>query len=155
MQPASAGDDGTDNTGSFLLVNTGTTRVRTDAGLLATVAWQSPSGELTYALETALPATDAVVRRLHDGLQGVRSTEAIAGEVREALETIRLTRPRGAPPTSCLRVDGTAGALGAAFLAGLGVGLWSSTDELRARRRLDRVVAPAGDGRSGVDPPGG
>src|SRR5665647_672609 len=36
-------------TGSFILVNTGTTLARSDAGLLSTVAWQSPDGSLTYA----------------------------------------------------------------------------------------------------------
>jgi glycerol kinase len=33
-------------------------------------------------------------------------------------------------------------ALGAAFLAGLAVGLWSSTDELRTRWKLDRSFTP-------------
>ena len=38
-------------TGSFILTNTGSTLERSDAGLLSTAAWRSPSGELTYALE--------------------------------------------------------------------------------------------------------
>ena len=33
-------------TGSFVLVNTGHELVRSDAGLLSTVAWMTPSGEL-------------------------------------------------------------------------------------------------------------
>jgi glycerol kinase len=33
-------------------------------------------------------------------------------------------------------------ALGAAFLAGLGTGVWASTDELRATWRLDRQFEP-------------
>ena len=33
--------------------------------------------------------------------------------------------------------------LGAAFLAGLGTGVWSSTDELAATWRLDRTFEPA------------
>ena len=36
-------------------------------------------------------------------------------------------------------------ALGAAFLAGLGTGVWSSTDELRETWRLDRRFEPAAD----------
>jgi len=35
--------------------------------------------------------------------------------------------------------------LGAAFLAGLGVGLWPSTDELRATWQLDHRFEPAGE----------
>jgi glycerol kinase len=34
--------------------------------------------------------------------------------------------------------------LGAAFLAGLGAGVWSSADELRAARRIDRRFEPGG-----------
>ena len=36
-------------------------------------------------------------------------------------------------------------ALGAAFLAGLGTGVWSSTDDLRETWSLDRSFAPGGD----------
>ena len=36
-------------------------------------------------------------------------------------------------------------ALGAAFLAGLGTGVWSSTDELRKTWALDRQFTPSGD----------
>ncbi|MQW76500.1 glycerol kinase GlpK [Nocardioides sp. dk4132] len=92
----------------------------------------------------------------------VRATlEAIAFEVRDVLETMP-----GEP--SALRVDGGAAAndllcqiqadqvgvpverprtiettaLGAAFLAGLGTGVWSSTDELRETWTLDRAFTP-------------
>jgi glycerol kinase len=41
-------------------------------------------------------------------------------------------------------------ALGAAFLAGLGAGVWSSTDELRDTWSLDRRFEPSGD-RSAAD----
>ena len=94
----------------------------------------------------------------------VRATlEAIAFEVRDVLETM--------PGLSSLRVDGGASAndllcqvqadqigvpverpklvettaLGAAFLAGLGTGVWSSTDDLRETWALDRRFEPAGD----------
>jgi glycerol kinase len=95
----------------------------------------------------------------------VRATlEAIAFEVRDVLETMPAR-------LSSLRVDGGAAAndllcqiqadqigvpverprlvettaLGAAFLAGLGTGVWGSTDELRETWQLDRSFAPAAD----------
>lgn len=94
----------------------------------------------------------------------VRATlEAIAFEVRDVLETM--------PQVASLRVDGGAAAndllcqlqadqvglpverpeivettaLGAAFLAGLGTGVWGSTDELRETWALDRRFEPAVD----------
>ncbi|MGZ4596532.1 MAG: FGGY family carbohydrate kinase, partial [Actinomycetes bacterium] len=92
----------------------------------------------------------------------IRATlEAIAFEVRDVIETL--------PETTTLRVDGGAAAnglllqlqadqlalpverpevlettgLGAAFLAGLGTGVWASTDELADTWRLDRRFEPA------------
>ena len=205
-------------TGSFILTNTGSELVRSDAGLLTTAAWRSPSGELTYALEGAIFVTGAAVQWLRDGLQIVGSaaeTEAIAAtvdssdgvvfvpaltglgaphwdphargtilgitrgttrshlvratleaitfEVRDVLETM--------PARTSLAVDGGAcandllcqlqadqlgltverprltetTALGAAFLAGLGVGVWGSTDELRETWQLDRSFTPSPD----------
>ena len=97
----------------------------------------------------------------------VRATlEAIAFEVRDVVDTL----PARAGLTS-LTVDGGASAndllcqlqadqlgvvverpeivettaLGAAFLAGLGTGLWSSTDELRETWSLDRRFEPSGE----------
>ncbi|MEU7891543.1 glycerol kinase GlpK [Nonomuraea sp. NPDC049152] len=202
-------------TGSFLLVNTGSEIVRSDAGLLSTVAWQTPSGERTYAVEGAIFVTGAAVQWLRDGLglihtapeseavartvpdsggvvfvpaltglgaphwdpdargtitgitRGttrahlVRATlEAIAFEVRDVVETM--------PEVAALKADGGASsndllmqfqadqlgiaverpvvqettALGAAFLAGLGSGVWGSTEELRKTWRLDRRFEP-------------
>ena len=210
-------------TGSFILTNTGTRVVRSDAGLLSTAAWRSPDGELTYALEGAIFVTGAAVQWLRDGLQIVgnaaetaaiaatvddtdgvvfvpaltglgaphwdphargtilgitrgttrahlvRATlEGIAFEVRDVLETL--------PELTTLRVDGGAAAndllcqfqadqvgraverpeivettaLGAAFLAGLGTGVWGSTDELRDTWALDRRFEPGGD-RAALD----
>jgi glycerol kinase len=95
----------------------------------------------------------------------VRATlEAIAFEVRDVLETMPAR-------LSSLRVDGGASAndllcqiqadqigvpverprlvettaLGAAFLAGLGTGVWDSTDALRETWQLDRAFSPATD----------
>src|SRR5205085_1513925 len=202
------------------LTNTGTTLERSDAGLLSTAAWRSPSGELTYALEGAIFVTGAAVQWLRDGLQIVGSAaetaaiaasvddtegvvfvpaltglgaphwdphargtiigitrgttrahivratlEAIAFEVRDVLETMP-----GSGETP-LRVDGGAAAndllcqiqadqvgrvvrrprivettgLGAAFLAGLGSGVWDSVDDLRETWQLDREFQPAPD----------
>ncbi|MDT0201221.1 glycerol kinase GlpK [Nocardioides sp. AE5] len=94
----------------------------------------------------------------------VRATlEAIAFEVRDVLATM--------PEVSRLKVDGGAAgndllcqlqadqlgitverprivdttALGAAFLAGLGTGVWDSTDDLRQTWQLDRDFTPATD----------
>jgi len=205
-------------TGSFILTNTGSKLVRSDAGLLTTAAWRSPEGTLTYALEGAIFVTGAAVQWLRDGLQIVGSAaetaaiaatvpdtggvvfvpaltglgaphwdplargliigltrgttrahivratlEAITYEVRDVLETM--------PGLATLKVDGGAAAndllcqfqadqvgvpverpkivettaLGAAFLAGLGTGIWASTDELRATWQLDRRFEPKGD----------
>jgi glycerol kinase len=217
-------------TGSFVLVNTGSTVVRSTAGLLSTVAWLEPSGELTYALEGSVFVTGAAIQWLRDGLGllahagesealarsvpdsgGVvfvpaltglgapdwdpaargamfgltRGTtrahlvraalEAIAFEVRDVVDVMTAeaaVRGDGAGPTDghpALRVDGGAStndlllqlqadqiqrpverpvvaettALGAAFLAGLATGVWSSRAELAATWQLDRRFAPA------------
>ncbi|MDF5756760.1 glycerol kinase [Spongiactinospora sp. TRM90649] len=207
-------------TGSFVLINTGGELVRSQEGLLTTVAWQDPSGEITYALEGAIFVTGAAIQWLRDGLglvntapetqaiartvpdsggvvfvpaltglgaphwdPGARGTicgitrgttrahlvratlEAIAFEVRDVVEV--MTGAAGLP-VPVLKSDGGASgndllmqyqadqlatpverpvvhdttALGAAFLAGLGAGVWSSTDELRQTWRLDRRFEP-------------
>ncbi|HET7355548.1 MAG TPA: glycerol kinase GlpK [Nocardioidaceae bacterium] len=208
-------------TGSFVLTNTGTEVVRSEAGLLSTAAWRSPDGATTYACEGAIFVTGAAVQWLRDGLQLlgsaaeseaiaatvpdsgdvvfvpaltglgapdwdphargliigltrgttrahlVRATlEAIAFEVRDVIDTLA-----GQTELTTLAVDGGAAAndllcqlqadqlgvpverpknvettgLGAAFLAGLGTGVWSSTDELRATWALDRRFEPRAD----------
>src|SRR3954453_22250388 len=193
--------------GSFVLTNTGPEPVRSDAGLLTTVAWDL-GGWLVYALEGAIFVTGAAVQWLRDGLglidsaaeieglvhtvpdsgDGVfvpaltgmgaphwdphargaivgitrgttrahlaRATlEAISFEVRDVvdimvseagLELAELSADGGASANDLLlqlqadqlgvpvrrpKVTETT-ALGAAFLAGLGTGVWGSTDEL-------------------------
>jgi glycerol kinase len=204
-------------TGSFVLTNTGSSIQRSEA-LLASAAWRSPDGEITYASEGSIFVTGAAVQWLRDGLQVVGSAaesqavastvpdsdgvvfvpaltglgaphwdpqarglivgltrgttrahvvratlEAIAFEVRDVLDVM--------PQLSSLRVDGGAAAndllcqlqadqigvpverprvvettgLGAAFFAGLGVGVWSSTDDLRDTWSLDRRFEPTSD----------
>jgi glycerol kinase len=213
-------------TGSFVLVSTGGSIVRSRAGLLSTVAWLTTSGELTYALEGSVFVTGAAIQWLRDGLGlldnasqsealarsvpdsgGVvfvpaltglgapdwdpsargamfgltRGTtrahllraalEAIAFEVRDVVDVMTAEgggAPAGAGGGAALRVDGGASAndlllqlqadqlqrpverpvvaettaLGAAFLAGLATGVWSSREQLAATWQLDRRFTP-------------
>ena len=214
-------------TGSFILINTGPEVVRSDAGLLTTVAWQAPDGALTYALEGAIFVTGAAVQWLRDGLglissasetaavagtvpdaggvvfvpaltglgaphwdpdargailgitRGttrahlVRATlEAIAYEVRDVVEVMTAEAGLAVP---MLTVDGGASAndllcslqatelgvpverpeilettgLGAAFLAGLGAGVWGTREELAETWRLDRRFDPGARDEAG------
>jgi glycerol kinase len=207
-------------TGSFVLLNTGNRMVQSDTGLLTTIAWQHPNGDLVYALEGSVFVTGAAVQWLRDGLGVITSAdeierlarsvessdglffvpaltglgapdwdpyargliigitrgttsahiaratlEAIAYEVRDVVEL--MTAETGLP-IKALRVDGGAAAndlllqmqadqlqtpvirsaqlettgLGAAFLAGLGTGVWSSTDELRTLRAASGEFTP-------------
>lgn len=59
-------------TGCFMLMNTGETAIRSEAGLLTTVAW-SLDGVLTYALEGSVFIGGAVVQWLRDGLDLIES----------------------------------------------------------------------------------
>jgi glycerol kinase len=206
-------------TGSFVLTNTGTSPVRSDAGLLTTVAWDIGDG-LVYALEGSIFVTGAAVQWLRDGLglihsaneiEGLARTvpdsgdvvfvpaltgmgaphwdphargailgltrgttrahlaratlEAIAFEVRDVVDVMveeagltvnELSADGGASANDLLlqlqadqlgvpvrrpKVTETT-ALGAAFLAGLGTGVWASTDELAATWSLDRRFEP-------------
>ncbi|MFI5053545.1 MAG: FGGY family carbohydrate kinase, partial [Acidimicrobiia bacterium] len=54
-------------TGSFVLVNLGTSRPQTADGLLTTIAWQL-GDTVTYAMEGSIFATGAAVQWLRDGL---------------------------------------------------------------------------------------
>ena len=215
-------------TGSFVLVNTGTDIVRSDAGLLTTVAWDIGDG-VVYALEGAIFVTGAAIQWLRDGLRIIETAaetdalartvddtggvvfvpaltglgaphwdpdargailgltrgttrahlvraalEAIAFEVRDVVDV--MTRDAGIDLPE-LSVDGGASAndllcqlqadqlqvavrrpqvaettaLGAAFLAGLATGLWSSTDELADTWRLDRRFEPGRRDDAGYD----
>jgi len=216
-------------TGSFVLVNTGAQIVRSDAGLLSTVAWLDSSGSLTYALEGSVFVTGAAIQWLRDGLRVLDSAtqsealarsvpdsggvvfvpaltglgapdwdpsargamfgitrgttgahlvraalEAIAFEVRDVIDvmTAEIAALTGQTHwgngARALRADGGASsnellmqlqadqvqrlverpvvaettAMGAAFLAGLGTGIWSSTAELTATWKLDRRFTP-------------
>jgi glycerol kinase len=206
-------------TGSFVLTNTGSSPVRSDAGLLTTVAWDLGDG-LVYALEGSIFVTGAAVQWLRDGLglidsaaeiEGLARTvpdsgdvvfvpaltglgaphwdphargaivgltrgttrahlaratlEAIAFEVRDVVDVMVSEAGLSVPELSAdggasandlllqLQADQLAvpvrrpevtetTALGAAFLAGLGTGVWASTDELAQTWALDRRFEP-------------
>jgi glycerol kinase len=68
-------------TGSFVLANTGSAPVRSDAGLLTTVAWDLGEG-LVYALEGSIFVTGAAVQWLRDGLGLIDSAAEIEGLAR-------------------------------------------------------------------------
>jgi glycerol kinase len=202
-------------TGSFVLVNTGREVVRSDAGLLSTVAWMNPDRTLTYALEGAIFVTGAAVQWLRDGLGiigAAAETEALAATVPDSGGVVFVPALTGLgapdwdpsargtivgitrgttrahlaratleaiafevrdvvgllPDVTTLRVDGGAAAndlllqmqadtlsmpverpevlettgLGAAFLAGLGTGVWASADELASTWRLGMRFEP-------------
>jgi glycerol kinase len=206
-------------TGSFVLTNTGAEPVRSEAGLLTTVAWDLGDG-LVYALEGSIFVTGAAVQWLRDGLglidsaaetEGlartvpdsgdvvfvpaltglgaphwdphargaivgitrgttrahlVRATlESIAFQVRDVVDVMvseagltvpELSADGGASANDLLLelqadqlgvpvrrpVVAETTALGAAFLAGLGTGVWGSLDELAGTWALDRRFEP-------------
>jgi glycerol kinase len=211
-------------TGSFLLFNTGTTAVRSDAGLLTSIGWRL-DGQDIYVLEGAIFVTGASVQWLRDQLgvlDSASESEALAAQVPDGNEgvylvpaftglgaphwdpharglLIGLTRGTGRSHLARaaleamayqtadvvqamtseaglelaeLKVDGGAAAndllcrfqadvlgvpvvrpratettvLGAAFLAGLGAGVWGSIAELAGVWQLDRRFEPQMDG---------
>ena len=81
LEPGSAKN--TYGTGCFLLMNTGTRPVESNAGLLTTVAWKI-GGETTYALEGSVFIAGAAVQWLRDGLgliEKASDIEALAATV--------------------------------------------------------------------------
>lgn len=133
-------------TGSSVMANTGTTLERSDAGLLSTAAWRSPAGELTYALEGAVPVTGAAAQPVRDGLLAEMTSGTtrlrVDGDVDDLLCQV-LADQVGLPVERSEIVE--TAALGAAFLAGLGTGVWGSTDDLRETWALDRRFDPSTD----------
>jgi glycerol kinase len=216
-------------TGSFVLVNTGKSIITPRSGLLSTVAWQEPGGELSYALEGAIFVTGAAVQWLRDGLgiidaapqtEALASTvpdaggvvfvpaltglgapdwdpdargtilgitrgttrahliratlEAIAYEVRDVFDLMntvtghipRVLKADGGASANNLLMQMQADqvqipverpvvaettALGAAFLAGLGTGMWASASEVAATWQLDRRFEPGPRDETGHD----
>ncbi len=209
-------------TGGFLLMNTGSTCVDSDEGLLATIAWGIGS-EITYALEGSIFVSGAAIQWLRDQLRiidnaseteqiserlsdtgGVYMVPAFSGLgapywdpyargaitgltqgttrdhiVRATLESmayqtvaVLMAMERDAHiDIQSIKADGGASAndfllqfqsdlldrnlmrpgciettaLGAAYLAGLGVGYYESLDEIRANWQLDKEFTPQMD----------
>jgi glycerol kinase len=72
-------------TGSFLLLNTGTTPVRSEHGLLTTVGYQIGDQPPVYALEGSIAVTGALVQWLRDNL-GIISTAAEVNELAASVD---------------------------------------------------------------------
>ena len=71
-------------TGAFLLMNVGDRPVASTRGLITTVAWKLPGGEVAYALEGSAFIAGAAVQWLRDGLgiiQSAAEVEALAQKV--------------------------------------------------------------------------
>ena len=81
LQPGMAKN--TYGTGSFVLLQTGETRVESQTGMLTTVAWLR-EGRLSYALEGAIFVTGAALQWLRDGL-GLIKSAAEAGPLAESI----------------------------------------------------------------------
>ena len=210
-------------TGNFLLVGPGTEPVRSDAGLITTVAYRCGDEPARYALEGSIAVTGSLVQWLRDNLGIIQSSEevetlaatvddnggayfvpafsglfapywrpdargalvgltryvtkahiaraaleATAFQTRDVIEAVVADAGR---PLEELRVDGgmtrndalmqfqadilgipvvrpkvvETTALGAAYAAGLAVGVWSSLDELRAQWQEDIRFEPRMD----------
>jgi glycerol kinase len=210
-------------TGSFVLLNVGTSCPTPTDGMLTTVAWDLGDGAPVYALEGAIFVTGAAVQWLRDGLGIIRNAsdigelaatvpdsggvyvvpaftglgspwwdpyargtivgitrgttkahiaraviDAMVFQTRDAIDAMTVA---GGVRLNELRVDGGAAvmdamlqrqanelrvpvlrptdhettALGAAYLAGLAEGVWSSLDEVSQMWQLDQRFEPAGE----------
>ena len=113
-------------TGSFILMNTGQDCMRSDAGLLTTVAWQlSSDAAPTYALDGGAFICGAAVQWLRDELRLIRHApdiEALAAQVDTAdgVEFVPALTGLGAPywdPEARGTITGLTRGTGAAHLA--------------------------------------
>jgi glycerol kinase len=71
-------------TGSFVMMNTGRVAVKSDAGLLTTIAWGIGDEPVEYALEGAVFITGAAIQWLRDGLgiiNDAAESEALARSI--------------------------------------------------------------------------
>ena len=72
-------------TGCFLLMNTGTTPVESNSGLLTTIAWGA-NGQVEYALEGSIFIAGAAIQWLRDGLKlfdSASDSEYYASQVKD------------------------------------------------------------------------
>jgi glycerol kinase len=90
-------------TGSFILMNTGSERLHSHAGLLTTVAWQlGERGKRVYALEGGAFVCGAAVQWLRDGMRMIKKApdiEALALQVADhgGVEFVPALTGLGAP----------------------------------------------------------
>jgi len=73
-------------TGNFMLLNTGTALVRSNAGLLSTVCYQFGDDKPVYALEGSIAVTGSAVQWLRDQLgiiSGAAQSESLASQVED------------------------------------------------------------------------
>ncbi len=114
--------------GTDVFACTGPELLRDDR-LLATAAWSSPDEAMTYAVQSGEPtALRPVVTALSvDASADDQHCQSLADRFGVPVERTQTT---------------DAAAVGAAHLAGLGVGLWESTDALHELRRLDGRFEP-------------
>ncbi len=73
-------------TGNFMLLNTGTELVRSEAGLLTTVCYQLGDEPVVYALEGSIAVTGSAVQWLRDQLgiiSGAAQSESLARQVED------------------------------------------------------------------------
>ncbi len=73
-------------TGAFILMNTGTEAVKSDSGLLTTIAWRI-GDETVYALEGSAFIAGAAVQWLRDGLQIIGSAPDVEALARQVPDT--------------------------------------------------------------------
>ena len=210
-------------TGSFIMMNVGSTRLDAPRGLLSTVAWTLPGRGTTYALEGSVFVSGAAIQWLRDGLNiiaeaaeveplaasvadtgGVYMVPALTGlgspywdpdargtivgitrgtgraEIARAVvesmayqtrDVVDAMTSAASLEIADLRVDGGASvmalllqfqadqlgvtvsrpvvtdstALGAAFLAGLAEGVWTSPSEVADAWQLDESFQPHAD----------
>jgi glycerol kinase len=69
-------------TGSFLLLNTGTTPVRSENGLLTTVCYKIGDADAVYALEGSIAVTGSLVQWIRDNLKLINDASEIEGFAR-------------------------------------------------------------------------
>ncbi|QAY65997.1 glycerol kinase GlpK [Paenibacillus protaetiae] len=72
-------------TGCFMLMNTGEAPIRSDQGLLTTIAW-GLDGQITYALEGSVFVAGSAVQWLRDGL-GLIGTSAESEELASCVQS--------------------------------------------------------------------
>lgn len=93
-------------TGAFLLMNTGTTPVKSDNGLLTTVGYKIGDDPAVYALEGSIAITGALVQWFRDGLGLITTAPEIGRWPGRSTTTAAATSSRRSP--ACSRRTGAA-----------------------------------------------